>query len=131
MRIYTVHTLPGADALEEAPLLVREGFCWPAAIFTVFWALWHRMWLAAVLLFVAGLVPSVLEYAGANPPVLLALSAGIFLIAGFSGNDWRRAKLRRLGYRFEGVVAASEEDAALRRWYDLNPPDRALSVSSY
>ena len=57
MRVYTVHILPGADALEDAPLLVREGFCWPAAIFTVFWALWHRMWLVAGLLFIAGLVP--------------------------------------------------------------------------
>jgi len=131
VRVYTVHTLPGADALQEAPLLVREGFCWPAAVFTVFWALWRRMWLAAFLLVLAGVLPSALELVGANPPVVLAASAGIFLVAGFSGNDWLRARLRRQGYRFDGVVAAAEEDAALRRWYDLNPPDRALSVSAY
>ena len=99
--------------------------------FTVFWALWHRMWLVSFFLVLASTLLSALEFFGANPPAVFAASAGLFLIVGFFGNDWRRRKLRQQGYRFDGIVAADAVDGALRRWYDRNPPDRALSVSSY
>ena len=48
MRVYTYHELPGASALTDEPVFVREGFNWPAALFTVFWALAHGLWLTAL-----------------------------------------------------------------------------------
>jgi hypothetical protein len=129
MRVYTVHSLPGADAFDDPPVLVREGFSWPAALFSGFWALWHGMWLFALLLFaiVAGLEAG-LHVLGADPVVRGAVAIGFFLIVGFCGHDWRRARLARRGYRFEGVIAATGFDLAQRRWFDLHPPGRTLSA---
>ena len=71
MRIYTVHespfwalaekAVPGADVV-----LIAEGFCWPAALFTVLWAAWHRLWLVALAILGAG---AALDAASALVPI--------------------------------------------------------------
>ena len=132
MRIYTVHSLPRADALERPPILLREGFSWPAALLTGLWALWHGLWLAALLIFVAGAaVLAALGFAGANDAAVTVAMLGFALIVGFGANDWRRARLARQGYRLEGVVAATGFDAALRRWFDLHPPAQSSAAAPY
>jgi len=123
VRVYTLHHPSGADVLKEDPVLIREGFNWSAAFFTSFWALWGGMWLIALLLFVAAAgLELALEFAGADRSVQLAAGIGFSAIVGFCANDWRRAKLLRRGYRFQGVVAAADMDSARRRWFDLHPP---------
>ena len=132
MRIYTVHSLPGADALESPPILLREGFSWTAALLTGLWALWHGLWVAALLIFAAGaVVLGALGFAGANDATLWVAMSGVALVVGFGGHDWRRAKLARQGYRMEGVVAATGFEAALRRWFDMHPPGHSADTSPY
>lgn len=132
MRIYTIHNLPGADALNDEPFLIKEGFNWLAALLTGFWALWHGLWLAALSIFViGGALQLALAYFGADDLTLWCAAIGVSLVVGFSSNDWRRSKLGARGYRFEGVVAAANTDAALRRWFDLHPPGVAPPRSSY
>lgn len=115
--IYTAHKFTGAD---RSVLLVKDGFCWSAAIFGPLWALSHLMWWAALLLFVvwAGLDLALLA-AGANLAVSLAASFGLAACIGYGANDWRRESLRRRGARRSGLVAARGADAALRRFLDL------------
>jgi len=126
VRVYTLHQLPGADALKDDPVLVKEGFNWPAALFTCIWALWAGMWLVALLIIIAGAaLHFALELTGADPLVRFAAEFGFFAIVGFCANDWRRAKLHRQGYRLQGIVAAADSDSARRRWYDLHPPGAA------
>jgi len=129
MRIYTLHSLPGADALDHPPILVREGFSWPAALLTGLWALWHGMWLAALLIVAAGAGLQVaLAFAGADVVAQGVVAAGFALIVGFCGPDWRRARLSKQGYRFEGVVAATSFDSAQRRWFDQHPTGRPAAA---
>ena len=123
MRVYTLHHPSGADVLSEDPVLIREGFNWPAAFFTSLWALWAGMWLIALLILIAAAgLQIALEFAGAGRSVQFAAGIGLSAIVGFCANDWRRAKLHRRGYRFQGVVAATDMDSARRRWFDLHPP---------
>ena len=123
MRVYTLHHPSGADVLTDDPVLIREGFNWPAAIFTGLWALWAGLWLVAALIFLAGAGLQVaLELVGASQMVQIVAAIGLSAIIGFCANDWRRAKLHRQGYRLQGVVAASDMDSARRRWFDLHPP---------
>ena len=108
--------------LDPDPVLVKEGFCWPAFFFGVVWALASGLWLVALLL-AAGLIALglVLSLVGADAATGVAAWAALALVVGFGGNDWRRARLARQGLRFSGVIAAPGRDAALRRWFDLNP----------
>ena len=123
MRVYTLHHPSGADVLRDDPVLIKEGFNWPAALFTSLWALWAGMWLVALLIFIAAAGLQLgLELAGADRSVQLVAGIGLSAIVGFSANDWRRAKLHRQGYGLQGVVAATDMDSARRRWFDLHPP---------
>ena len=123
MRVYTLHHPSGADVLRDDPVLIREGFNWPAALFSSLWALWAGMWLVALLIFIAAVgLQLALEFAGAERSVQLVAGIGFFAIVGFCANDWQRAKLHRRGYRLQGVVAATDMDSARRRWFELHPP---------
>jgi Protein of unknown function (DUF2628) len=103
-------------------VLIKEGFSWAAFVFTALWALWHRMWLWAVIL-ICGMfaVEVVLEMLEASPLVATALWLGTAGLMGAFGNDILRAHLDRRGYYEAGPVAALDRDAALRRYFDLNP----------
>ena len=128
MRVFTYHERPGASALTDEPVLIREGFSWPAALFSAFWALWHGLWLVAGALFALGLaVEAGLVFFGADPLAKAAVSIGLAAIIGFCANDWRRARLRKQGYQLMGIVAADSIDSARRRWFDLRLPGRAAS----
>ena len=122
MRCYTVHVRPGSDRPDRDPVLVKEGFAWGAFFFSVIWALWHRMWVAAVaLLAILALIDVGGDLAGLDPVSDFALGLAVALLIGWGANDWRRASLARQGFELAGIVAATGHDAALRRWFDLSP----------
>ncbi len=120
MRIYMVHVAPETGHADPDPLMVKDGFAIFAFLFTVFWALWHRMWFVAVSIFAGWLVlEGLYQLIGASDVLrgLGSLAYSIFI--GFGANDWLSASLRRRGHSLAGVVAAPRVDAALRRWFDL------------
>lgn len=120
MRIYTVHYRPAAA--DDDLVLVKEGFCWPAFLFTTLWALWHRLWVVALGL---AAVTAVIGVGGAllglGPVADAALSLGATLLVGFVANDLRRWTLMRRGFSDEGVVVGDGEDSALRRFLAHTP----------
>lgn len=112
-------------------MLVKEGFCWPAFLFTFLWALWHRLWLAAAGVLVTATAVGILEQGLPHAPLAQALLGLCFSAAvGWLGNDWRRAKLARRGYREWGPVAARDGDEALRRFLDQTVPGPAARALS-
>ena len=126
MRVYTVHLRTGAGLPDADAVLVKEGFCWPAFFVGILWALWHRMWLTAILFLVAMVaVEAVAQLFALDSTTGTALSLAVALLIGSGANDLRRRALHRRGYDLAGIVAATTEDAAARRWFDLNPPAAA------
>jgi hypothetical protein len=126
MRVYTVHLKPSADLPGADTVLVKEGFCWPAFFIGILWALWHRMWLTAILfILVLFAVEAAAQLLALDPRTSTALSLAAALLIGWGANDLRRRSLRQRGYETVGLVAATDEDAAARRWFDLNPPAAA------
>lgn len=119
MRIYTVHLRTPAERLDRDVVLVKEGFSWPAFFLSVLWALWKRLWLVALILFVleAGwsLAADALDLV---PAVQAIVSLGLAVSIGFVANDLRRWTLFRRGYAEVGVVAAANDDAAAQRFFD-------------
>jgi len=128
MRIYTIHLPPRFGPPDADPVIVKEGFNWAAAIFTVPWALWHRMWLAAIGLLVAGAaIGAGVAFLGFGPESRAAMSFGYAVLVGFHANDWRRRSLERKDFEDAGIVAAPRADAALRRFGDL----KSMEGSAY
>jgi len=117
-RLYTVHIDPRAAHPEADAIFIRDGFCLAAAVFTVLWALYHRLWFAALMLLALsvglGLVVELLE---PDPLIDAAVGLGLFAWIGFEANDWRRAAFARRGRLEAGVVAARDLTEAERRFF--------------
>ena len=122
MRLYTVHLRRhGLDPHRDL-VLVKEGFCWPAFLVSVFWALWHRLWLAALILLALqaglGLIVVVL---GPDPLSEAVLALGLALVVGFVAGDLRRWTLGRQGFVLASVVQGIDRETAERRYLDSEP----------
>lgn len=119
MRIYTVHVDPISAFADQGAVLVREGFCWPAALFTVIWALYHRLWGGAlVLVAVTAGFAAATTWWEVDPVGQAAVLAGFLALVGYTANDWRRGGLARRGYVLAGVVAGRDLTAAEQRFFD-------------
>lgn len=109
MAIY-VAMEPPAEAQKRGKdvLFVRDGFHFFAFLVPVFWLLWHRLWIEAVLALAVTLALSALgEVAGfgwASP--LLTFIVSIYF--GLEAANLRVAALRRRGWREWGVVEADD-----------------------
>lgn len=137
LRSYTFHLPPEArpgeaEGLDRA-VLVRDGFSWPAFAFSVLWFLFHRLWLAALIV-LAGLV--LLGASGYALGLPRAAGAAIAVLAsaliGLEAGSLRRWTLSRRGWAARDAVvardAAEAEARAIARWLDpatLPQPPRA------
>ena len=136
MRLYTLHVpaiepgsvLPDGVRLNRqmaAMVVIKEGFCWPAFFFSIFWTLWHRLWIVTLGLVAANLVISVLVFRiGTNEAVTIVVSFSIALMLGFMGNDFLRSKLRKHGYTERSLVMGRTAEAAVRRYLEARTGDK-------
>lgn len=126
MRLYTVHLKDEPPAGGDPPAfeLVKDGFCWPALFVPLLWGIWRGQWTGLLAYLLVVLATSTLTVmAGPGEAAEVALGIGLALLTGFSANDWRRWRLRRMGYRDLGAVAAADaEQAALRVLQHLQRP---------
>jgi hypothetical protein len=122
MRVYTVHLRRQGLDPDRDIMLVKDGFCWPALLFSVLWALWCRLWWVAVGLLVLEVsLSGAVALLGLDPFSEVAISVGFAVVVGFVANDLKRWMLRRQGFAEVAVVLADDRDAAERRFYDHNP----------
>ncbi len=101
------------DPLET--VLIRDRFCWSAALVPPLWALIHGLWLEAFGWFV-GLVLIVVsgQFFGTEAATWLYILFALWI--GFAAADLRRAALKREGYVLSGVRIARDEMTAERDW---------------
>ena len=114
MRTYSVHIRRHGLDFDRDVVVVKEGFSWPACLFNIFWALWHRYWLAAIALFMIPLgIAIITNVIGLAPVGQTALSMGWSVIVGMLANDVRRYYLDRDGFVEDGITAGKSPDDAL------------------
>lgn len=122
MRVYTIHLRHGGLNPDRDLVAVKEGFSWPAFWLSVPWALWHRMWLAALAFLVVGLaVEAAIGALGLDPESLGVVALGIACAIGFLANDLRRSALVRRGFVPAGVAVGANADEALHRFLQSRP----------
>ncbi len=130
LKLFTVHLRAWSAAPDRDAVFVREGFSWAAFFFSIFWALAHRMWVAALGLTAAivGLaaIDDVLDL---DPIVSEALALALSVWIGFEANDWRRAALKRQGYLDAGVVAAPAVELAEHRFFERQAHERPYQAT--
>lgn len=109
MRTYSVHSRPG-ESLDGA-IFIKQGFSWPAFLFSIPWCLWHRLWVAAALMFaVLAVFGSV--FSGASAGIL---TLAVYMIFGWEANEFKRWSLSARGFRETAILpGANLEDAELR-----------------
>ena len=128
MRFHTIH-LPAKNFSTQVQsenhflrqmddiVAVKEGFCWPAFLFSLVWATFHQLWLFALsLMGICFVTFFTLYQQGAEPSFNFIVFFGIFTLFGYLANDFRRFKLRRAGYLERGVILAPTVDAAVQRY---------------
>ena len=125
MRHYSVHHPSWAPHAADAVRFVKEGFSWPAFLFTGFWLLWKRLWVEFEVFVAAVVVLELLFQAMGISPAMGGLgSLLIGLVLGFEGNDLVRAKLARMGYAEVGEVAGRDLESAELKYFGerAHPP---------
>lgn len=116
MAIYSIYRRKG-DPPDRA-VFVKDGYSWPALVFTVVWALWHRMWIAAaVLLCLFAAVTVLAEWWGLPEDVIAIVNLALGLIIGFEAASIRGWSLRRAGFTATDLVQATNLEEAEFKYY--------------
>ncbi len=119
LHLFNVYINPEAEENLADAVYVRESFNLWAFLFTLFWALYHRMWLVAGGLFVIQMVMFMLSRYG----VLSEQDAtiiGLFVQAwlGWHASDLRDYTLKKRGYILSDVVSGENDARAQLRFLD-------------
>ena len=117
-RLYTVHVRAWSAAADREAVFVREGFAWGAFLFSFLWALWHRLWFAALIVVALTLVLALgVDLLRLDEATETLIGLAWAAIVGWEANDWRRRALERRGYVTAAVVAAPNLVEAERRYF--------------
>lgn len=117
MQVYTVHlpanARPGDPEAFEKAVLVRDGFHVWAFLFTVLWFLYHRLWLAALGVFVAlSLFGVIVDRLALTPWAGLAAHVLASALIGLEASSLKRWTYGRNGFALVDIVSGADEEEA-------------------
>lgn len=116
-KVYTAH-VRGRGAADGDIVFVKDGFSWPAFFLTGIWALWHRLWLFALIVFAGGFaIGLVSDLLGLDPLTDAALGLAWAVLVGYEANDARRRALARRDYDVEDIVLGQTLAQAEHRFF--------------
>lgn len=122
MPVYTVHAPTmgnSAVAMTEKFTFVRDGFHFWAALLSVVWLAWHRLWLALVSWIVLMTAVGVaMAWLGAGSGMIFLVNVLFALLLGFEAASLERWTLSRRDWQLFDIVVAADEEAAERRFFD-------------
>lgn len=125
MKAFAAYELESHLALDnsEGLILVKEGFCWPAAWFSLVWLFYHRLWLPALVSsgFLVSISVGFLLFHG-KEAYLITLLVAHGMIFGVIGNGLREFFLKKSGYKISALVMGRTiEEAEFRFWSSQAP----------
>jgi hypothetical protein len=108
MRVYTV-LRPSVDVglkSLDRTVFLSDGFCWPAFLFGPFWLLYHRIWLALIVVVVAIALLAAAVATGAARTNAEWIYIAIAALLGLEGGWLREKALARRGFMVDGLIVA-------------------------
>jgi len=122
MAVYTVHEPPRRDddmlAHTGRFVFVRDGFSWPAFLFTPLWMIRHRLWLALIVYLLVAFALGAATRVLGDGDWVLAIGLLVALLVGFEASTLRRYGLARRRWNTVGVVVGDDLESAERRFFD-------------
>ncbi len=117
------NVLEPPDGKPDGVVFIPEGFSWAALVFTVIWALVHRMWVVAAVLF-AGLTGVALAEAQGliGPELASIIHFAISLLFGFEARRLWALSLTRAGFSQAGLIEATSLEAAELAYFASRAP---------
>lgn len=115
MKQYKIFKHPGGEL--EA---VKQGWSWPAFLFSCFWAIAKKMYLTGIALFalsfILGTIMGQLQMGERGEIALNIISIAVSIIFGLRGNEWREATLHSNGYEEMSIIEAATPQSALAKF---------------
>ncbi|AFC71409.1 DUF2628 domain-containing protein [Rickettsia australis] len=84
-------------------IVIEAGFSWIAALLSIFWALYHKMWLVVVITVIANIIVTAINIGALKCILQIFLMLGF----GFFASDIRENYLKRNNYRLEDIIIAN------------------------
>jgi len=110
MKQYKVYKHP-SGAIES----VKQGWSWPAFLFSFIWALVKKMWAIGIGLLILSLV--FISMLGTGSDLLInAVSIIVSVIFGIYGNSWREKNLESRGYEMKDTITAENPEDAVTKF---------------
>ena len=104
-------------------VFIKDGFAGWAMIGSVFWMIYHRLWLPLIGFIVGfGLLTGLANLFGASPEAGGVLFIGLSIAFGFLANDIRRLILEKDNYKMVGAIAGPTQIECERRFFECWPP---------
>ncbi len=129
LKTYAVYIKPGDEHPLESSMFVKEGFSMPAFLFSLFWALYHRVWRLAVLVLAFYIVANKALLAGViDLHFRLIVEMGFLAWVGFQAGEWRAKALERQGFVLLDIVMARSEAEARQRLLDRYLPQYPVNA---
>jgi hypothetical protein len=99
--------------------IVKQGWSWPAFLFSFFWLLVKRMWILAgiifasflIIVFIGGVAGGAIEKA--LDEILSIVNIMIMVVLGLKGNNLREKNLLSRGFYFKTTLTASNHNGAV------------------
>lgn len=121
MALFTVLEPP--DKKPERVAFVPEKFAGGALVFGFLWALWHRMWVIAAVLFALSVgLNAAMHFELLDAGIGSLIQIGIGLLFGFEARRLQVMSLERAGFRRAGLIEASDLEAAELTYFSERAP---------
>jgi len=99
-------------------VVIKNGLCWPAFFFTVFWALVHEM--KNLVIITISLLVVVHIFLSENNADTISLYFLIAIVYGVIGNLLKKKKYESLGYSHDATVSGYFFESDALNHYDAN-----------
>jgi len=114
MNIYSVYT--DSSKKKTSPIFIPQGFSVIAGIFNLLWAIYHKMWLIALLVIIANT-----SSVSAAPHIVYSVNVAILFLFTFFAGELREYYARKKGFDLSDIVlAGSKEEAEVRYYMRIN-----------
>lgn len=127
MALFTVLEPP--DRKPDRVAFVPDQFAPWAVVFGFLWAVSHKMWVVAAVLFSLSVgLSAAMHYEFLDPGIGSLIQMGIALLFGFEARRLQVVSLERAGFRRAGLIEASDLEAAELTYFAervLPPPPPA------
>ena len=117
MHIYCIYRYPGKFDDFTSIKVVKEGFLWKALSFSIFWAIYNKLWpivfcMALVLIFFIG-IGLFFQFEVIS---FLIIFFWLLVFFGDSSSDFQCWCLEKKGFKNVSLVSAPSQEIALKKY---------------